>query len=463
MLFNSFEFILFLPLVVILFYSIPHTSRSLFILIASYTFYMSWNPWYLILLLISTLSDYYIAIQVDLVNRKWKKQILVLSSLLINLGILAFFKYGDFIIENYNWIMHSIGKEHRVLDSINLLLPVGISFYTFQTISYTIDVYRGKITPERNLLKFSLYVCYFPQLVAGPIERYKKLGTELAKKVNLDTNNIRLGTLYIMSGFFYKMVISDNIGWVIDEAYLINNIEHNYLFIILLYPLQIYCDFHGYSTIAIGVARLMGVRLSYNFQGPFWSTSMTDFWRKWHISLTSWFRDYVYYPIGGNKRGTAIMFIGVLIVFLLSGFWHGANWTFIIWGALNGIKVLEEKIRGKNFRLPSSFVADIFNGAIIFSFTAIFFVFFRAQTIDHGLAIINSLTHKNILVPELSIIVVILIIVFLFIDYKTRNSSFAFWLNEQKPIFQWSIGGILLFCIMSLSGTNQQPFIYFQF
>lgn len=419
---------------------------------------MSWNPWYILLIVASTLTDYIVAILIERNNRKRSKQLLLLSSLIINLGLLGTFKYGNFIVENLNLGLQYFEKS--AIEPFDLILPVGISFYTFQTISYTIDVYRNQISAERNLIKFALYVCYFPQLVAGPIERYKKLSSELSKKITLNELILRRGILLILYGFFIKMVIADNIGLIVDQSFVTEN--QNLLTGILLYPVQIYCDFHGYSTIAIGVACLFGVNLSPNFLGPFWSVSLTEFWRKWHITLTTWFRDYVYYPIGGNKKGINVMLIATLIVFLISGFWHGANWTFVIWGALNGLIVITEKLIGYH-KWKSGFIVSFLRGILNYGFVALFFVYFRANSVEHAHQIIFSLGELSIFSPDFSIVFVLIFILFTLFDYWFRNEDFEMIISRKKSYTQWVIGILLLFITLAFSGANQQPFIYFQF
>lgn len=458
MLFNSLEFLIFLPIVFVIFYITPHRFRLIILLVASYFFYMSWNPWYIVLILASTLTDYLAALFIERSSQRLIRQLFLLLSLGINLGLLGTFKYGDFVIENLNLGMSYLGKDS--FQALDLILPVGISFYTFQTISYTIDVYRKEVHAEKNILKFALYVCYFPQLVAGPIERYKKLSTELSKRVILNEELLRRGILLILYGFFIKMVIADNIGLIVDQSYLAEN--QNLIAGILLYPFQIYCDFHGYSTIAIGVACLFGVNLSPNFLGPFWSMSLTEFWRKWHITLTTWFRDYIYYPMGGNKNGFFIMVVATLIVFLISGFWHGANWTFVIWGALHGLVVVIEKIVGYH-KWKTGTLVSIIRGLFNYGLVALFFVYFRANSVEQAHHVIASAKQNTFFTPEISIVFSLTFLLFLAFDFWFRNEDFEKIITRKQPYIQWVIGAVILFMTLAFSGANQQPFIYFQF
>lgn len=328
MLFNSIEFLVFLPLV-ILSYSVLKSHRTTILLIASYFFYGWWNWSYLALIVFSTFVDYQCAISIasHSLNRKKKKLFLGIS-ILSNLGLLGFFKYFNFFSQEANRLFDFLGMDYLIPYS-SFILPMGISFYTFQTMAYTIEVYNNKITPERNPLIFSLYVSFFPQLVAGPIERPSHLITQLKRLNNLNSNNIKQGFYRIIFGLFKKLVIADRLALFVNEVYKSpENYDGSMLILAtFFFAFQIYCDFSGYSDIAIGTARLFGIELMENFRMPYLATSIREFWSKWHISLSTWFRDYLYIPLGGNKT---LHIRNIIIVFLVSGLWHGANWTFVI-------------------------------------------------------------------------------------------------------------------------------------
>ena len=341
MVFNSLDFLFFFPIVVLLYFLLPKRIRYVWLLISSYYFYMCWNVEYAFLLLLSTIITYSCGLLIELVNKSsgnaarvklWKTICLTLS-ILFNCLILFFFKYYDFVFENVREIFCFAGVYINV-PKWDVLLPVGISFYTFQTMGYIIDVYRNDIYAEKNFIKYALFVSFFPQLVAGPIERSKNLLTQLSKPTNFNVQNVRCGLFTMAYGLFLKMVVADRI------AMTINPILSNYvnmhgmviLMCIILFSFQIYCDFHGYTQIAIGAAQILGYHLQENFNAPYFSGSVKEFWRNWHISLTSWFTDYIYIPLGGNRKGKFRTYINTMIVFLVSGVWHGADWNYILWG-----------------------------------------------------------------------------------------------------------------------------------
>jgi len=335
MLFNSLDFLIFFPVIVGLYFALSPKYRWVLLLGASYYFYMCWKAEYIILIVFSTLVDYFAARQMARIQEKKKRRPFLYLSLLSNLGLLFFFKYWNFFS----------GETRALLDSWNimadvptfqLLLPVGISFYTFQTLSYTIDVYNGKLEPEKNLGRFALYVSFFPQLVAGPIERATHLLPQLRQTFDFDYQRVVSGLQQMLWGFFKKVVIADRLAVYVNEIYASPGDENGLALLLATYffAFQIYCDFSGYSDIAIGAARVMGYDLMENFRTPYLSKSIREFWSRWHISLSTWFRDYLYIPLGGNRVPQVRWFLNLFIVFVVSGFWHGANWTFLIWGAL---------------------------------------------------------------------------------------------------------------------------------
>ena len=351
MLFNSIDFLYFLPTIFIIYWSAKNKNQqNLIILISSYVFYAWWDYRFLSLIIFSTVIDYLIGRKLSLSNNKKYRKLLLACSLISNLGLLGIFKYYNFFVESFFSLLTTVGLNTENTFTLEIILPVGISFYTFQTLSYTIDVYKKKISPSLNFIEFASFVAFFPQLVAGPIERASNLLPQLSKPRNFDYNNGVQGLQLILWGMFKKVVIADTL------APFTNNIFDNYSSfdggIIALgaiyFSFQIYCDFSGYSDIAIGTAKLFGIKLMSNFKFPYFSRSISEFWRRWHISLSTWFRDYLYIPLGGSKTSSKIALRNVFIIFLVSGFWHGANWTFIIWGLYHALLFLPSFINKTN-------------------------------------------------------------------------------------------------------------------
>ena len=335
MLFNSFEFLIFFPVVCILYYLLPRLSlRNIFLLVASYYFYMNWKPVYAILILTSTILTYTCGLLVEKNenNQRVKKAYLIIS-IVLNFTILFFFKYFNFLGDSITALFSFLGIGWKV-PNLDVLLPVGISFYTFQAVGYSIDVYRGTIRAEKNFITYALFVSFFPQLVAGPIERAKNLLPQFHEKHSFNSENVIEGFKLMIWGFFMKLCVADVLSEYVDAVY--NNVSyHNGVSILLatfFFAVQIYCDFAGYSNIAIGAARIMGYRLMINFKQPYFSLNIKEFWRRWHISLSSWFMDYLYIPLGGNRVAYPRYLFNLAVTFLVSGIWHGAAWTFVIWG-----------------------------------------------------------------------------------------------------------------------------------
>lgn len=334
MLFNSYSFMLFFPIAVAVYYFIPKRTRYLWLLAASYFFYMSWNPQYVVLIFASTVLTYGAA----RIMARWplyKKQVMV-ASLVVNFALLLFFKYFTFLLDNLN---HLLALVHisMIQKTFDLLLPVGISFYTFQAVGYLIDVYRGEIKAETNFFYYALFVSFFPQLVAGPIERSKNLLPQMRDVADIDVwdyERITQGAVLMLWGYFMKMVIADRAAIFVDRVYdyywMYGSIEC--ILAAILFSFQIYCDFAGYSMIALGAAQVMGFQLMENFNAPYFSTSVQDFWRRWHISLSAWFRDYLYIPLGGSRLSRSRKYVNLVTTFLVSGLWHGASWNFVFWG-----------------------------------------------------------------------------------------------------------------------------------
>lgn len=399
MLFNSLEFILFFVSVVTAFYLLPFKSRWILLLVASYYFYMSWNPTFILLILASTLVDYFAANRMGSFSEQRKRRPFLYLSILVNLGILFSFKYLDFFGASANAAMNFLGLNFSV-PLLHLVLPVGISFYTFQTLSYSIDVYYGRIKPEKHLGTFALYVAYFPQLVAGPIERAGRLLPMLKTEQRFEYKRVVSGLKLMAWGLFKKVMIADRVAVAVNTVYNdVEGFEGVSLFLAtVLFAIQIYCDFSGYSDIAIGAARIMGVDLMKNFLSPYYSTSIGEFWRRWHISLSTWFRDYVYIPLGGNRVVKWRWYYNLMITFLVSGLWHGANWTFIIWGGLHGLYMATESAFMKAKRqepvLPFTQIGGSFRMIITFGLVLFAWIFFRANTVGDSIYILSNMAFN---------------------------------------------------------------------
>lgn len=393
MTFDSPEFLIFLPLVVAVYWMLPHTYRKYWLLAASYFFYMYWNPVFIMLLLLSTAVDYFCGIGLEKYRETPKlRKALLLVSVCVNLGLLFSFKYLDFFGEIINSFCALLAIPYRV-PAFHWILPVGISFYTFQTMSYTIDVYRGKVPAERDPVIFALYVTFFPQLVAGPIENARNLMPQLKRQAAPEYDDFAAGIQLIISGFFRKVVIADSAGRIVDRIYGCEGAVDGAAVVVatVLFAVQIYCDFAGYSEIAAGTARLMGIRLMRNFDRPYLSAGIREFWRRWHISLSTWFTNYIYIPLGGSRKGIRRQIFTTIVVFGASGLWHGAKWTFVLWGLLHGgLLVLELLLsRGKKTGLsgPKRQIA------VVLTFCAVTFswIFFRSGTLEQAFTFVGSL------------------------------------------------------------------------
>lgn len=400
MLFNSYQFLVFFPIVVLLYFVVPKRVQHIWLLVASYYFYMCWEAKYIVLLLFITVVSYLGGRVLECVERKSIRKVVVSISSVVCLSLLCCFKYFGFLLSAFNDVLE-LFYVPEIVAPIHFVLPVGISFYTFQAIGYLIDVYRKEIIAEKSFLNYALFVSFFPQLVAGPIERSGNLLEQLKKKHLFSFERMREGLLVILWGFFLKLVIADRTAVFVDAVY--NNYQEYggcYLLVAtILFGIQIYCDFFGYSTIAVGAAHILGIRLMENFDSPYLAQSVAEFWRRWHISLTSWFRDYLYIPLGGNRKGRGRKYLNIMIVFLASGLWHGAEWSFVLWGGLNGLyQVVGELIRPvravviRKLRLnPESIGSKAVK--VIFTFTLVDFawIFFRAPTIQDAFGIIRNM------------------------------------------------------------------------
>lgn len=479
MLFNSFEYALFLPLIFIIYWFALGKStkfQNMFLLLASYFFYGCWDWRFLFLLIFSTFLDFFTGLKIaDSQNVKAKKIWLWLS-VGINLGFLGFFKYYNFFIEQFADLLRLFGLTPH-MSTLNIILPVGISFYTFHGLSYVFDIYFGKIKPTKNWVNYSLFVSFFPLLVAGPIERATHLLPQIERKRSFDSKKFEDGLRQILWGLFMKVVVSDNCAKLADAVF-DNSDNYGGSTLILgaiFFAIQIYGDFAGYSNIALGSARLLGFELLKNFNYPYFSRSIKEVWRRWHMSLSFWLRDYIYIPLGGGRGGTLKSIRNTTIVFLTCGFWHGANWTFVAWGAIHALYMIPSIIK-KNTVKGTEIVAmgktfPTFKEAIqvikTFCLFAFAFIIFRAENITHAYHYIFNMFTKDIFtVPKIySGTIFLLIIVFFVIEWIGREGNYAIEGIKTKiksmPL-RWAFYYTLAFSILYYSG-HKQAFIYFQF
>jgi len=526
--FNSLDFMVFFPITVLGYYVIPHKIRYIWLLLCSYYFYMCWNFKYVLLILTSTLVTYFgsriisyakrnnrlepssvmkqFSVQCTLASRlntliekhyktsfRSMEKVVLVSVIAVNLGILAFFKYFNFFTACFVSTMRTVGVNLNV-PKVDVLLPVGISFYTFQALSYTIDIYRGELEPEKNILKYALFVSFFPQLVAGPIERSKNLLTQIQLMENLRFNLKRAnrGLLFILWGLFLKMVISDRIAilvnTVFDKFYLYGGIE--LIAAAIGFAIQIYCDFSSYSTIAIGAAEVLGFTLMENFDAPYFSGSIQEFWRRWHISLSTWFRDYLYIPLGGNRCSKVRRYLNLMSTFLLSGLWHGAALTFIVWGGIHGFyQIVGDVLRPVREEIIRKFEikTDCFSfrlGRIIWTFllTDLAWIFFRAENLHIALSYVKriivdfdpwALTNGSLFTlgldrVEMNIFFFGLLLLFLVDMLKYyKKISFPDFIIQQNTVFQYVCAAVMLMSVLIYGAYGPsfipQTFIYFQF
>jgi len=478
MLFNSLQYLAFFPVVVALYFSLPYRYRWILLLISSYYFYMCWKVEYILLILISTLVDYWAAIQMGKTKIKLKRRKFLIISLVCNLGLLFAFKYYNFFNESTRLLFQQFNIFYDV-PLFNVLLPVGISFYTFQTLSYSIDVYKGEREPERNPGIFAVYVAFFPQLVAGPIERSKTLLPQFYRNNDFNFDRVADGMRQMLWGFFKKVVIADRLAVMVNPVY--NNPENYSGFSLLLatyfFAFQIFCDFSGYSDIAIGSARIMGYDLMTNFDRPYFSKSISEFWKRWHISLSSWFRDYLYIPLGGNRVTKPRWYFNMFFVFLASGLWHGANWTFVIWGALHGfyliVAILLSGIRrriARFFRISSCpYLLKFYQCFIVFHLVLLAWVFFRANSLSSACSILGKIfTLSSFRLEEpftsFRVFSAFLVVGFMeIIHLFQRQKKVGDWIDRRVFAVRWAIYYASIIFIIFLGKFEEQAFIYFQF
>lgn len=487
MIFNSLGFLIFFPVILILYFVLPQKLRWIMLLIASYYFYMSWNAKLIFLILFTTIVSYLSALVIEKYEKKSMRKLAMVVTLIISLGTLFLFKYFNFLSHSITtilrWFSLPVGEVTQ-----NLILPVGISFYTFQTLSYVIDVYRGSIKAERHLGYYALFVSFFPQLVAGPIERPENLLPQLREKHKWNWDDAASGFRMMAIGFFKKIVVADLLAPYVDAVY--NDVTMaNGLSILtatVLFAFQIYGDFAGYTDIAIGCSRIMGIRLKKNFDSPYISESIKEFWARWHISLSSWFRDYVYIPLGGNRCSKICHLRNIMIVFLTSGLWHGANWTFVVWGGLHGlyqwIGIFTKKVKQKLLRLVgiqenSRWMHGV-RRVITFLLVSFAWMFFRANSIQNLGVLLQSLfsnwsIQNDYIVQTMQImnitwvgvaIAIVSILVMFRLDKEQRileqRTACTVRINMRYVYMIWAI---LLAWLILQAGNGTSAFIYFQF
>lgn len=477
MFFNSIEFLFFLPICFVVYWFVVNRELSIqnfFILVVSYVFYGWWDYRFLGLIVFSTIVDYSVGKLMEKSTFSSKRKLLLGLSLVINLGLLGVFKYYNFFMESWINAWSGIGIQ-MYASSLQIILPVGISFYTFQTLSYTIDIYREKLKPEKSLINFAAYVAFFPQLVAGPIERATNLLPQFSRKRIFNNNQAISGIHLIIWGLFKKVVIADSCATYVNAIF-DNYQDHNSLTLALgavYFAFQIYGDFSGYSDIAIGTARLFGFDLMRNFNLPYFSRDIAEFWRRWHISLSTWFRDYLYIPLGGSKGSRFTQLRNVFIIFLVSGFWHGANWTFIVWGGLHAlffIPLLLINTNRKNLDQVASHaifpsLKELFQMLVTFLLTTIAWIFFRADTVGHAWAYCVRLFTQGTFkisylnIERYSIELLGVIVVLILFEWFHRKNDHPF-----VGRYRWiKIVTIILLLLILGVYSDHQEFIYFQF
>ena len=494
MLFNSMEFLIFFPIVVLAYFVIPKPLKNPWLLVSSYFFYMCWNARYALLLFFSTIVTYGGGLAMEAVKgSRWRqsvkgtaKKLVLAASLVLNLAILFYFKYVNFALDLLGSALSLLHVE-LALPTFDILLPVGISFYTFQALGYAIDVYRDEIYAERNFLQYALFVSFFPQLVAGPIERSKNLLRQLSEPKKFCYESVRAGLLLMLWGYFLKMVISDRC------AVLVNTVYGNYgayqgfqiLLANALFAIQIYCDFMGYSVIAKGAALVLGYRLMDNFSQPYLAGSVKDFWRRWHISLSTWLRDYLYIPLGGNRGSRLKKYRNLMITFLVSGLWHGADIKFILWGGIHGVYQIAEDLLAKPFGKTCERLhirTDTFSWKLIgivwnFILVDIAWVFFRADSVKAALEILRrsvQLSNSGLLLNgglyqlglnerNMTILLIALAVLLITSVMQERGIRCPDWLSKQNAVFRYAVyWGAVVLIIFSMDITGQE-FLYFQF
>ncbi len=489
MVFNSFDFLVFFPIVVFVYFIIPVKARGIWLLITSYYFYMSWNPKYALLIVASTVITYISGILIKKCRERERTAIakyILIVCLICNLSILIVFKYSNFLLSSISTLFSLFGIQ-LTFRHLDFLLPVGISFYTFQALGYTLDVYKRKIDPEPNFLKYSLFVSFFPQLVAGPIERSEELLPQIQNVEKIKVWNyprIKDGFFLMMWGLFQKIVIADRISLLVDTV-VHDYSKYGFLEIsvaMVLFAIQIYCDFDGYSNMARGAASIMGFKLMQNFKRPYLAGNIKDFWDRWHISLTSWFTDYLYIPLGGNRKGCLRKYLNILIVFGVSGIWHGASWNYVVWGLIHAlfriVGDIKFRITSKYalFRTNTCFSSRLRNMTGTFILVDFAWIFFVADSFRHGVDLIRQMFSAayTVGVTDLGldsknwIVLLGSVVILLFVDLLRENGySLSSAIEKQEMWFRWILYFGLIWCIIMFGiygfAYDASTFIYFQF
>jgi alginate O-acetyltransferase complex protein AlgI len=479
MLFNSFAFLVFFPLVTIIYFLLPFKFRWMWLLLASCVFYMFFIPQYIIILFVTITIDYWAGIKIASSTGKARKRYLLIS-IISTILVLVIFKYANFFNSNVAALAHFIDWNYP-LSSLNIILPIGLSFHTFQSLSYVVEVYRGNHKPEKHFGIYSLYVMFYPQLVAGPIERPQNILYQFYIKHKPDYKQITSGLKLMAWGFFKKLVIADRLSAIINPVY---NHPGQYsggtlIFVTLLFAQQIYCDFSGYSDIAIGIARVMGFKLMKNFDRPYSSKSVSEFWTRWHISLSTWFRDYVYIPMGGSRVGKWRWYYNLMITFLLSGFWHGANWTYVIWGGLNGLYLIIE-VHTKDWRKKAAHTIKLtsfprLETAVQVFLTVMFislaWVFFRANTSADAFQIVAkiftsnpfNINFKSFIDPYSLSLCIIFILILEFVQGYHKKIDLIKFIEKKPAYFRFALYTVFLLILLNFGIYSSKGFIYFQF
>ena len=487
MLFNSIQFAVFLPIVFLLYWFVfdrfisksKHQLRlqNIFIVVSSYVFYGWWDWRFLLLIAFTSFCSWGSGLLIGKAQTKKRAKTWMWFNIILNLGILALFKYYDFFVVEFAQLFH-LSTEGLL---IKVILPVGISFYTFQALSYSIDIYRGKIEPTKDIVAFFAFISFFPQLVAGPIERASSLLPQFLKKREFDYDTAMEGIRQILWGLFKKLLIANNCAYAVDSVFYLHSRTpipgSDLLLAAILFSFQIYADFSGYSDIAIGTAKLFGIKLSRNFNNPYFSRNVSEFWRRWHISLMSWFRDYVYIPLGGNQRSKLRTIINVFVVFLLSGMWHGANWTFIVWGLYHAALFLPTVLMGRKSQsdivakgriLPS--LKEM--GQMFFTFCLVLFgwILFRSESISDFVQYCEELCQMGTLRACYRLFIqsdiwpkMVFIIIMLVVEWLQRDKEHGLILDKMKPWLRWVICFIIVLMISCFTDNEIGSFIYFQF
>lgn len=481
LLFNSIDFLIFFPIVTILYFTLPHKFRWFLLLISSCVFYMAFIPQYILILAVTIIVDYFVGIVITRIDAKYRKLFLAIS-IISNVAFLFIFKYFNFFNENMGRAAAFFHWNYPI-ENLSIILPIGLSFHTFQSMSYIIEVYRGNQKPERNFGIYALYVLFYPQLVAGPIERPQNLLKQFHEPKQFDDKRVIDGLRLMLVGMFKKVVIADNLALLVNYVYN-NPIGQNGSTLIIatyFFTFQVYCDFSGYTDIARGAARVMGFELMENFNRPYFSKSISEFWRRWHISLSSWFKDYVYIPLGGNRVSKLKTYRNLLIVFMLSGLWHGANWTYIIWGILNGVYLVISNItsgvREKLYRIfkidaKNNFTVKIWKTFFTFNLISFTWIFFRAKSVNDAFYIVRQILTNPVSYPQFInyenakfdlLLGIILILLLLILQLIQRHKKLELILARSPILVRYSFYFITITIILLLGVNKANDFIYFQF